>query len=110
MAFTVCVRDRFGDIHASRFHGEANADAIRAAAREMASDYGFDDGEAFAVGVSPVADVGAARLRIELITWIDDLAHEARSEYLESSQECRDAGSHLQSCDEDGYCNACGEQ
>lgn len=32
-------------------------------------------------------------------------------EYLYSSAaECREAGDHLKSCDNDGYCNVCGEQ
>jgi len=28
----------------------------------------------------------------------------------EDKKECSEAGDHLKSCDEDGYCNACGEQ
>ena len=27
-----------------------------------------------------------------------------------SIEECKEQGTHLTSCDEDGYCNFCGEQ
>ncbi len=36
---------------------------------------------------------------------------EPTSEYQwDGSAECKQAGDHLKSCDDDGYCNACGEQ
>jgi hypothetical protein len=36
---------------------------------------------------------------------------ETDGEYLYSSlDECKEAHDHLTSCDDDGYCNFCGEQ
>jgi hypothetical protein len=58
----VVIKDRFGDCHARQLHGEANPQAIEAAARELASDVSCESGETIAVGLSPKRDPGAARL------------------------------------------------
>lgn len=43
---------------------------------------------------------------------IDEYEEESfQAEYLyASAEECKEAKMHLTSCDDDGYCNYCGEQ
>jgi hypothetical protein len=63
MAFTLCLKDRFGDVHAARCAGEANPEAIESAAREIADEVACcDPDENVRVGLCLLRDVGAARL------------------------------------------------
>lgn len=58
----VVIKDRLGDVHARQLYGEANPEAIDAAARELASDVSIDAGETIQVGLCAKDDAGAARL------------------------------------------------
>lgn len=40
----------------------------------------------------------------------DEEAIHDSGEHLHSPEACKEAGCHLTSCDDDGYCNFCGEQ
>ena len=63
MAFTLCLKDRFGDVHAVRCAGDATPEAIESAAREIADEVAMcEPGESISVGLSALRDVGAARL------------------------------------------------
>lgn len=79
MAWTLCIKDRFGDVHATRCVLEADPENVEAAAREFARDMAVEDGETIKVGVGQPKDPGLARLRDGIpyadggIDWLYDM-------------------------------------
>jgi hypothetical protein len=82
MAFTLCIKDRFGDVHARRENATAEPESIERLAREFAADLALDSGEHFKVGLGQPADPGLARLRDGVpyadggIEWLYELENE----------------------------------
>jgi hypothetical protein len=59
----ICIKDRFGDVHARRIYGEAVPEICESTARELAHDVSCDDGEVIKVGMQRSDDPGFARLQ-----------------------------------------------
>jgi hypothetical protein len=82
MSFTLCIKDRFGDVHARRTEESAEPENIERLAREFAGHMALDSGEHFWVGLGQPADPGLARLRDGVpyadggIEWLYELEHE----------------------------------
>lgn len=110
MAFTICIKDRFGDVHAARVTGAATPEAIEMSAREIAETLAVcDDDEHIKVGLCQQRDPGAARLADGKdygdggIEWLYETQVSKLKKWLPNCPDCNasnnpDTGSCSRSC------------